>query len=48
MPDSHIKMTVMLLVTFIGVRNFRVWSDLGCSQRKEINLNPYKIAEGCA
>ena len=47
MPDSHMKMTVILVVTFSS-RNFRFWSDLGCSERKEITLNPYKIAEGCA
>ena len=41
------KMTVILVVTFSS-RNFRFWSDLGCSERKEITLNPYKIAEGCA
>ena len=39
MPDSHMKMTVMLVVTFSG-RNFRLWSDLGCSERKAIIFNP--------
>ena len=39
MPDSHMKMKVMLVVTFSS-RNFRVWSDLGCSERKAIILNP--------
>ena len=39
MPDSHMKMTVILVVTFSS-RNFRFWSDLGCSERKAIILNP--------
>ena len=38
MSDLHMKMTVMLVVTFSS-RNFRFWSDLGCSESQEIIFN---------